>query len=776
MSDHIGENLNDTAQTKSSYFPSANKPKPTLYSQNSNEKSPILLEEDSPHDFPHNQLEELLFRKSQQQNQQALFSNVVREFQFNTGATQPVNKPRIPIGSSQKAKYILPSPSEAKSSYRPQFAETAGEYDTTNFSRESLMNQSGYNPLEETFKTDFSADLSYEKMYSVSKGHNQSMNLDGTLKRNSAVKASGNAFSNAMKALQGKVRDLEDELKKTERSKRELANQLLTESRRFAQHELEIMQSSVKEKEASQRVSELEQENKKLSERLANAEKDKQRIEKSFAQCSSEKESLMAENRQFQTQLAENARMMADFIAREKAAQETHSREIAELKRREEAALGLVEQLKERIMHLEQDNAESKKIYKDHLQELVSKNEVLTKQLESCKNDYSQQIQDFESELVNIEESHNAKIREMKTENDALQEKVAELQKTLEAKTKENEELKGNLDKCFSQMLDTNSVSPRRQTQSITKTPTKTMSESHDTRYQTGKSSLGPKNSINDWHTPEQFEADYSRSHQFRSEQNSDWPSNQKPSKSSQVKQSAQTQLTPKQGQPKHSSQFDNSPREQVSRQQNSMASPFSQKRHGMNMSVDQHRGSVEPTFRNFEENRGSTRMFSVDENGDPLFMESGDSRQQFSHVQILSPQPLDLDEIMRDHQLIKGTAKFNGGFKNLSFGKNDFENLVKDQILRNATNTSFTQPKTDSSPYNQKDKVNKQAEDKQLLALVESISELQQEVHKKNREYQELLAKAQVIITIKFFLIIFRNSKPLTPKKEWNFEADSFL
>lgn len=262
------------------------------------------------------------------------------------------------------------------------------------------------------------------------------------------------AYTGAMRALQSKIRHLEGKLHQVVNQNNELKQLLQIETEKAEQIEQEYEEYKSVEAQINQQLESMETESKKLAEALENEQHERQTLEASLMRLKEENISLFDENKTANKQIKDNSKLLQELIAKEQHAQNELKMSVEALERENKGLQKKNEELQARCEKLESELTETKKIYKDHLQELVVKNEMLTHQLESSKEFYGNQIQDFQRELMNIEEINGAKLQEVEKDKAVLDEKLREAEQVLEAKNREIEELKQSLSRFMNHVLE----------------------------------------------------------------------------------------------------------------------------------------------------------------------------------------------------------------------------------------------------------------------------------------------------------------------------------
>lgn len=266
------------------------------------------------------------------------------------------------------------------------------------------------------------------------------------------------AYTGAMKALQNKIKHLENKMHHVINENQEMKQLLQFETEKAEQIEQEYEEYKGIESQIRQQLESMEAESKGLAEALEHAQNERQVLEVNFTRLKEENISLLDENGTANKQIKDNSKLLQELLANEKNAQAELKISIEFLKREKEELQKKNEDLQSRCAKTETELAENKKIYKDHLQELVVKNETITHQLESTKDFYGNQISDFQRELSNIEEINNAKLNELEKDKQVLEEKLKDTEQTVETKNREIEELKQSLARFMNHVLETEKV------------------------------------------------------------------------------------------------------------------------------------------------------------------------------------------------------------------------------------------------------------------------------------------------------------------------------
>ena len=436
--------------------------KPTFLARNIKNNQPILLQ-----DYNESQIPTSLPTTAKNSSPSAFFASP-KQSKFNINLTEPTPIAKTP-SYDPKGNYFLSARHHSPTTMPPnQFSypiptpfdirdQTHMRTGSLSFRSPSIQEMDAKrHEATEILSQGRMQDLSYQMATSASFDQNNSIyrdSLETNFQKDSSRKSQETAFTTAMKALQAKVWRLEEKLRQSEALNNQIADQLLNESAQCSKLQEDFETLLSREKEL---VTAFEQENKALKQRAELLEKEKQFCESTMANVISEKKILSEENSQLHSQLTEQTKLVTELLAREKKLQELSENSSKEVKLKEETAKTQVEQLQAKVKSLEAELIESKKVYKEHLSELVLKKDSQAREIEALKAEYSQQMRDFQKELEFIETSDRARIKELSEQNEVLESRVDELEKSLESRTKENQALRLNLEKYFDQLQQAN--------------------------------------------------------------------------------------------------------------------------------------------------------------------------------------------------------------------------------------------------------------------------------------------------------------------------------
>ena len=252
------------------------------------------------------------------------------------------------------------------------------------------------------------------------------------------------AYAGAMKALQDKLKQVNEKLKEYEKEKEMREEKFKLELHSLnLRHQDELNQFTQAERINKETLESLERQNLELRSLLNSLQQEKSSLERKIDElCNMRIEmenkivSLNQENVHHQkTQKykdAEITRMKeeleedrrSDTVLRERLQQTIidSNNEKDTLKAKNEA-------LVQTLRSLEKDYSECKDVYNNHVQEMITTNKELNQEIAELKQGFSKQMVEFDHELGEIEKSHRGKIEDyehtikvLRTRNSQLEE------------------------------------------------------------------------------------------------------------------------------------------------------------------------------------------------------------------------------------------------------------------------------------------------------------------------------------------------------------------
>lgn len=274
----------------------------------------------------------------------------------------------------------------------------------------------------------------------------------------SKTSSKSQAYTNAMKALQEKIRQLEEKIKTQEEQREHQENLHKIEIEKLDQkHQAEISQFAHSEREQKERSEQYERNTMEVNCILQDLEKEKAEFIKKI-QILLDKTTGIRYNRdslgkiQYQElyqdieeAIKEMERELDQALQGQTILQARLQQTIIETATEKETLKAKNSALADALRILEKDYNECKNMYTDHLQEAAYKNEQLLGELDHVKSNYSQQMADFEHELVEIEQSNKEKAREYENTIYILQDKFKELEELNNIKQNEIDRLRKQL-------------------------------------------------------------------------------------------------------------------------------------------------------------------------------------------------------------------------------------------------------------------------------------------------------------------------------------------
>ena len=324
-----------------------------------------------------------------------------------------------------------------------------GKISPRNTSFENILREPGENPSENYFKNSLSKisqihrssrDRMRNKSYHVLPQvtpldtglapSQSSANLlykaptANTTTTNTKVSA---AYTKAMKALQERIRQLEEKAKDQE-----------------AKYQKDLSHIAMTERTQKDRLEYVEKQNRELLLKEKRAQEEKEELENKIIELETKvhratSDRLLQEEND-QEMEAEMKRLRRDLDEARKSEimlQERLQNNITETAHEKDVLRSKNTVLTEALKRIEKDYTECKTMYNERQQDLITKNEQLEMEIEEMKKNYGQQMGEFEHELAEIEKSHTMKVEEYENTIAALNKRVAELEEFCDAKTKD---------------------------------------------------------------------------------------------------------------------------------------------------------------------------------------------------------------------------------------------------------------------------------------------------------------------------------------------------
>lgn len=562
-------------------------------------------------------------------------------------------------------------------------------------------------------------------------------------------KSDHTAYSAAMKALQKKIKIFEQKLHQMALQNEELNQHLTLETQRSAHTQMELEKYKKNEKEMAKELESLTTERDQLHNQLEQTRSEHSNLEATVKMLKEENLTLREENTARNDQIKSSAKTLQEILSKEnevRLAEEMWKRE-RELYQKKN------EELQSKCERLESELDETKKVYKEHLQELVLKNETLSQQFEASKEMFSNEINDFQRELSNIEISNANTINGLEKDKELLQQKLREMEQTIEEKNKEIEELKENLGKFMNHMLETGiearssmgfskhspMESPIARTQSRT-----TPRASHMSQLLLSQQGSQPVQGENGG----SIAASSKKILQFQSVTTDTNNATDDP-RVTTYKGDSHTKLTPG---PRQSKQ----PAHQT-------AEKFYTPMHSEHLNLSDMRINEidSPKLRASYSNQ----VFPPEESRDTLYMDSVAHGPGKSQKKIPNDQ-----RMMYEHQMYQGAGSnnypipnFTGdrpyqsehGSRNLSFGKKQLASFIGS---KNSVETMDAERESNrTSRFNLPDRGSDRfSNNEEQIAIIENIVATQKEIDNLNEEYRVVLEKAQVNLDLKRIRINF--------------------